>query len=124
MKIIPDLDRRAVEKDAVEVDEGIPSEPDVIAIVAGEDRFDHRAGAAENQELAQERRPLVCLLLRRRIVPCQQTLSLPNVRDEFGSAVRYNSPASILAFSVFTASLCVRKDTVLADAAPSPTAQS
>src|SRR6185437_14392324 len=40
LQIISDLDRRAVEKHAVEVDEGVPSELNVVAIITEEDRPD------------------------------------------------------------------------------------
>ena len=43
LKVVPDLDQRAIEKNAIEIDEGMYPQPNVIAIITGEERPDDRA---------------------------------------------------------------------------------
>ena len=56
LQIVADLDRRAVEKDAVVVDEGLAPDADLVAIIAGEARLDVGAVADRAEQLAQQRR--------------------------------------------------------------------
>jgi len=53
LHVVFDLDRRAVEKDAVIIDEDIAPKTNIIAVVACKERHDGRSVADRPHELAQ-----------------------------------------------------------------------
>jgi len=102
---VADRHAGAVEDDAAGVRVEALADLEVEAVVAEEGRLDEGFAADAPQELAQERLPLVLLLLGRRVVASEERPRPTARRDELGTerVVRYGVPVQQAETSVVEA---------------------